>query len=69
MLSDLEIDAVLDIALHEDLAAAEKSCACGATYSPSEWKRLPLCGHMPDGEGGHLELRNCRCGSTISVQS
>lgn len=44
-----------------------KECSCGATHTLGEWVKLPLVGHCEDGGGGTLELRNCRCGSTIAV--
>lgn len=44
-----------------------KQCSCGVCYTPDEWDRLPLCGLQDDGEGGWLEVRNCRCGSSIAV--
>jgi|GEM_PF-3957197 len=47
-------------------------CACGRSYSLQEWSALELVGHQPvpaehDEPAMLLELRNCRCGSTISV--
>jgi len=46
---------------------AVKHCACGRYFDEEGWRRLPLVGKMDDGEGGELEIRNCRCGSSISV--
>jgi hypothetical protein len=44
-------------------------CSCGRSISPDSWGRLPLVGTADNGRGvGELiELRNCICGSTISV--
>lgn len=41
-------------------------CSCGTSYARSEWSALRLVGLM-EVEDVLLELRNCRCGSTISV--
>jgi hypothetical protein len=42
-------------------------CACGAAYTEKEWLRLRLLGVQEDVFGAPpSELRNCRCGSTIS---
>lgn len=46
-----------------------KRCPCGAQYTGSEWLALEYVGRMDDGEGGYLALRNCACGSTISVDA
>lgn len=43
-------------------------CRCGLTYSAEEWAKLPFVATMPDGIGGVLELRNCRCGSTRAIE-
>ena len=47
------------------------SCACGLTYNHLAWERLTLVGgmdaHDPIFPRKILELRNCNCGSTISV--
>lgn len=42
------------------------TCSCGKSFTATEWCLLPLVGvqRMP---GESLELRNCSCGSTISV--
>lgn len=45
-----------------------KQCRCSAVYTHEEWDALELCGHMPDGDGGMLELRHCVCLSTIAIQ-
>ncbi len=45
-----------------------KRCKCGRTYDRTEWQRLRLVGTQDDGDGGLLELRNCECRSTISVE-
>lgn len=48
-----------------------KVCGCGACYCEPAWQRLPYVGRI-DSEDDHgnpcvAELRNCTCGSTISV--
>lgn len=45
-----------------------KSCGCGRTYDAAQWRELRLVGLQEDGDGGLLELRDCECGSTLSVQ-
>ena len=47
-----------------------KVCSCSASYNELSWEQLEYVGvqrsefdGMPD-----LELRNCRCGSTITVR-
>ena len=45
--------------------------ACGFGDGPKtyeSWLKLPLVGQMSDGKGGSLELRNCRCKSTLAVK-
>jgi len=51
-----------------------KTCHCGARYeSEVAWQLLPMLAVLPgtDHTGKRfcpdLELRNCRCGSTIAV--
>ena len=47
-----------------------KHCACGAVITEDEWETLPYVGVQkvpPDYGMPDLELRNCHCGSTISV--
>lgn len=45
-----------------------KRCACGERYTLAAWRRLDRVGLMQlDADGPALELRNCRCGSTISL--
>lgn len=44
-----------------------KVCGCGASYSPEEWRRLPLVGRQ-EADGHALTLRNCECGSTLGVE-
>ena len=42
-------------------------CACGAAYTEAEWQRLRRVGVQEDVFGfPPQELRDCRCGSTIS---
>ncbi len=45
-----------------------RQCACGQVHSPIEWRRLEYVGVQDDGDGLALELRNCTCGSTMSVE-
>jgi hypothetical protein len=49
------------------MAEIVKRCACGREYNAEEWRDLPLVGTMDDGEGGTLVLKNCSCGSTVSL--
>ena len=46
-------------------------CACGLSFDHAGWERLRLVGGMdaddPDKPTLILELRNCSCGSTISL--
>lgn len=45
-----------------------KRCGCGAVWTELTWPSLPLVGILdPDGEEP-LELRTCRCRSTIAVR-
>jgi hypothetical protein len=50
-----------------------KDCTCcGTTYTLEGWQDLPYTGRMPvemrePGEPAELELRNCPCGTTMSV--
>jgi hypothetical protein len=52
----------------EELARPVKRCACGIVHSGAAWLALPFVG-MQDGgpDFGPLELRNCRCGSTLAL--
>lgn len=46
-------------------AALHRRCRrCGAE---SRWLELPVQGLQDDGDGGHLELRNCPCGTTFAL--
>lgn len=45
-----------------------RRCGCGQAHSRSGWASLRYVGPMDDGAGGRLELRNCRCGSTLAIQ-
>jgi hypothetical protein len=49
------------------MAAAYKTCPCGAVLTKAEWLALPLKGYQPDGPN-ELELRNHSCGSTLALQ-
>ena len=42
---------------------------CGAVYTRGAWERLKLLGSQEDDEGRVLELRDCVCRSTLSVQT
>lgn len=44
-----------------------KTCHCGASFDVPAWNALALVGVQDDGDGGELELRNCRCSSTLAV--
>jgi len=46
------------------ISVCSTCCACRTI---SEWINLEHIGNMNDGGGGQLELRNCVCGSTISI--
>ena len=43
------------------------ACGCGQKFSRQRWQSLRWVGVMPDGLGGGLSLRDCYCGSTISL--
>lgn len=47
--------------------SALASCRCGAMYALADWLALEWCGIQDDGEGGSLELRQCGCHSTLSI--
>jgi hypothetical protein len=41
---------------------------CGRSFDAHEWAALPLVGHQPAEDPDYLiELRNCQCTSTISI--
>lgn len=43
-----------------------KHCrCCGAAYTPEEWRKLHLLGHLGD-ECETLETRNCTCGTSLA---
>lgn len=51
----------------------EKRCACGIVHDALAWAILPVIGYqVSEGEDERFpfptELRNCQCGSTISVR-
>lgn len=50
-------------------APAFKRCGCGRAFTGAEWLALEYVGRMDDCAGGYLALRNCVCGSTISVDA
>jgi hypothetical protein len=45
-----------------------KICRCGETWAQEAWAHQPFVGYADGGEDGELELRNCSCGSTLSVR-
>lgn len=44
-------------------------CLCGQFFTEAEWKRRPYRGLQECGNGKFLELRDCTCGSTLSIPS
>jgi hypothetical protein len=44
-----------------------KICPCGCAYTEHEWKMLLLIGTMVD-EVEAIELRNCKCDTTLAVE-
>lgn len=44
-----------------------RSCQCGRRWTEREWATLPRVGFFPIASGGRAEMRECACGSTISV--
>lgn len=44
-----------------------KACKCGRTFSPGTWRTLAYVGLQPGLVT--LELRNCSCGTTLSVDA
>src|SRR5262245_3998752 len=42
-------------------------CGCGRPYTRRAWAKLPYVGRARLG-GYHLELRNCACGTSMSVR-
>lgn len=46
-----------------------KWCPCSRVYDADKWATLQLDGPQDDGDGGVLELRRCKCGSTIAVET
>ena len=49
------------------LDADDKVCGCGRIHTAAQWAALDIVGTQPDYAGGALDLRNCHCGSTLSV--
>lgn len=45
-----------------------RACSCGRSYTRDSWSCLPPAGILDYGDGRPLELRNCACRSTISVE-
>lgn len=52
----------------EDTIPPIKRCSCGAAYSAETWAMLHFVGLQDDGDGGELELRDCRCASTLAIE-
>jgi twitching motility two-component system response regulator PilG len=49
-------------------SAFVKRCACSREFAHDEWQALPLCGRMHLAQrNAVVELRNCSCGSTLSL--
>lgn len=46
-----------------------KACKCGRSYDAAEWAALPYVGRMPLTDETDCDIRNCACGSSISVES
>ena len=53
-----------------------KRCGCGREHDRAAWAELPFVGVFEDSvvtedhpEAETLEMRNCACGSTITVKS
>ena len=44
-----------------------KTCACGRSYTLAQWRCLPFVGIWDLGGGDRAELRNCSCGSSITI--
>lgn len=45
-----------------------KQCSCGRTYTKEEWEQLPNRQLWELSWGEVLELRDCVCRSTMSIQ-
>ncbi len=41
---------------------------CGRAYDAEGWAALPYVGTQSDGLGEVLELRNCTCKSTLTIE-
>lgn len=53
-----------------DTIPPTKMCrCCGVAYDAETWRALQYVGAQDDGDGGFLELRNCPCGSTLSLEA
>lgn len=50
------------------IASVPIQCSCGTVYTKAEYGCLQYVGMQDDFAGGWLVLRNCVCGSTISVR-
>lgn len=57
-----------DEAAREAPKALVECRRCGTSFDDASWQRAELVGYQADGQGGLLELRNCGCGSTHSVE-
>jgi hypothetical protein len=51
---------------HQNHPAIVKRCGCNRVWTLAGWLTLPLVGRQDD-EVEKLELRTCRCGSTLAV--
>ena len=50
-----------------------KTCGCGLVHDESRWLELPFVGYqdfpaVAELQAERLELRNCRCGSTLAIR-
>jgi hypothetical protein len=45
----------------------KKTCSCGRTFTPTQWRALPLVGIQQLDGGVFTDMRNCPdpCGSTL----
>lgn len=60
--------AVVDTIAGTSTSPFVKSCGCGRSFTLAEWRRLPFVGEQRfEAPPYRLELRDCRCGSTIAL--
>lgn len=50
-----------------DLLEVVRRCGCGREHTRPGWCALDFVGYQPGAEGRVLEMRNCLCGSTITI--